>query len=1093
MDDLTLINVSALKDCKSNFDNELNHFNNTSFQSFKDSYLNRCSDAYVSKMSTKLSGMYSAIETGYSNINKWWLDYNSNIEGLENTLSNDERTGNLELADIRNFINNKLQKLEDFNMTIAGIINPLIDREKDPVKFANNEVVTNFDQFADLYKDYKTDFDDKVDTNLEKKGFFSEVQEYVHDKTKSLLDEAKEKFQENPKEFIKDAIITGAKIAAIAGCLIGGSSKKEEINEPEDIFATFDNKLNEVKEDLSKNIEIVKETTIDASKEILDSVNNFRKDFTKLAQEKIIELSAATATIVTNGVESVSNKAGEMALEASNWASSVVNKFQDDPVVFLLDTLENTAATVSAVGNSLVEGVGQFGEAIVDFALIASTLNSTKSFLAADFASYISSNITGSEFKSLTATMWLNTQGIVSEEHVTNWYDNWYENGVIGSWTKNNAYGFENVRSVGSGVGYTAGVVALTILTAGVGGAAVGGGAAATSAGTTAAVTSSQLAVTATAAGIGKGTESAWTDGAGIAEGLATGTVSGLWEGVQWYIGGKIGSFNLTKGTGIDAKVVNSLSRVVLDSVDGALEGLAQPLIQTIYKDGYYDEFGNYQAFNSKDGILKRFNELFNDAGGVNNILTNAAVGGVSSSIGEVFDLNKILKNNSYGDANNRIVNELEIKNNFDVTAKIIPINKLQEILTNKELYEKYLDFDNNKEIFGDFTKAEYENGLKNLIVTNTRNDLNFEFNSNILNNFISEHNLLNILQDINNTKVKVDANGNPINKFEVFNTEGQQITNDYVENIETYLKQKITFEDYLQKQGIEIKRMNDYFELAETMGDGKLYLFSRLKELAATQQSKQLNDLFDAYSKMSVGNIDSNVMFDNIKQFLTEEEINTYLNLSKNGVSDKMASEYSYEQLASVFNYTSAGGFEINSWLNNTFLPGNSISTRTQYNSIDVIQNLCSGRNLGSRSNWEFRTDSGSIIDGLDSIIASAKYDDAIITYRGVQQLWHGDQILNLHQLKPGDSFSSAGYQSSSILLENNFSVTHDNSHIILEIIVPPKSGVAAYIENITGVKKWSQSEMIIKRNATMTVIGDVYQKEINGEFKVVVPVVVH
>ena len=103
------------------------------------------------------------------------------------------------------------------------------------------------------------------------------------------------------------------------------------------------------------------------------------------------------------------------------------------------------------------------------------------------------------------------------------------------------------------------------------------------------------MATTATAAGIGKGTETAWNDGAGLLEGLGVGTLTGLWEGVQFYIGGKIGNMNIFgpggKGFlssigsgGVGTKLLNSLSRVVLDGVDGGVEGF-ETIREGIYRD----------------------------------------------------------------------------------------------------------------------------------------------------------------------------------------------------------------------------------------------------------------------------------------------------------------------------------------------------------------------------------------------------------------------------------------------------------------------------------------------------------------------------
>ncbi|HIT23656.1 MAG TPA: hypothetical protein IAD45_04485, partial [Candidatus Faecimonas intestinavium] len=56
-------------------------------------------------------------------------------------------------------------------------------------------------------------------------------------------------------------------------------------------------------------------------------------------------------------------------------------------------------------------------------------------------------------------------------------------------------------------------------------------------------VSAAQLATTAGVAGFGRGTESAWKDGESLGEGLMFGGLNGVWEGFQFYIGGKIAGF----------------------------------------------------------------------------------------------------------------------------------------------------------------------------------------------------------------------------------------------------------------------------------------------------------------------------------------------------------------------------------------------------------------------------------------------------------------------------------------------------------------------------------------------------------------------
>ena len=213
--------------------------------------------------------------------------------------------------------------------------------------------------------------------------------------------------------------------------------------------------------------------------------------------------------------------------------------------------------------------------------------------------------------------MWDQTKDFVSIEGVKTAFDDMYENTAYGKWLKENSYAFDTVRGIGNGVGYTAGIVGLSILTFGGAGSILGG---------EVAISSTQLAATAGGIGLSKGTESSWADGAGILEGLAYGGASGVWEGIQYFLGAKIGGLNLFGEGGkfltnlgaeeIKTKIINSLGRVVLDGADGGIEGFIQPMLGSIYKDGNYSE-------------------LFNEYGGWQNVLTQATVGSIMSSIGE--------------------------------------------------------------------------------------------------------------------------------------------------------------------------------------------------------------------------------------------------------------------------------------------------------------------------------------------------------------------------------------------------------------------------------------------------------------------------
>lgn len=323
------------------------------------------------------------------------------------------------------------------------------------------------------------------------------------------------------------------------------------------------------------------------------------------------------------------------------------------------NVIERTTATVATGATSIIEGLAGFGEAILDFSTLVGTTAASAVTGVIDLGQAIRGAVTGKDWDSLTKQMWNKTQEVVAQKQVETAFNSMYENTAYGNWLKDKSYAFDTIRELGKGIGYTSGVVALTLGTFGAGGALLGG------AGTAVNVSSIQLASTAAAAGLGKGTEKAWSEGASTLEGLGYGAANGLWEGIQFFAGAKIGGSTLFGENGkfltnlsenaVKTKIMNSAGRIVLDGADGGIEGFVQPILGGIYKDGNYSE-------------------LFNEYGGWQNVLTQAAVGSAMSSVGEGFSgLKKIINDN-------KILSEEEIPTlkiltegiDDDITADII-------------------------------------------------------------------------------------------------------------------------------------------------------------------------------------------------------------------------------------------------------------------------------------------------------------------------------------------------------------------------------------------------------------------------------------
>lgn len=397
-----------------------------------------------------------------------------------------------------------------------------------------------------------------------------------------------------------------------------------------------------------KNTSVGKSQTVNTDKGGFKSIHSETVQVNEKDMEDTGGFLGGVVSFFTGLAEDVGDAVSGWAEDVSAWWNEEAAPVLQDISTKLLDLYIGTQAALVTGVISIGEGILSFGEAIVDTGAIVLTASVSVGTGIVDLGQALYGLVTGEEWESVTKQMWEGTQGFVATEHVKSWFDGFYENTEVGRFLKENAnlFGlvdFDTIRSVGSGIGYTIGVVALTVLTFGVGGAAVSG--------SSATVSAAQLATTAGVAGFGRGTESAWKDGASLGEGLMFGGLNGVWEGFQFYIGGKIAGFGNAGNTflghsmkGFENKALNALTRVILDGADGGLEGFAQPLMATVYKDGYTTPEGEYVEFTSDMNIIERATKLFDSYGGWGNVATQAFIGSAMSMVGEGFDLRRYLK-----------------------------------------------------------------------------------------------------------------------------------------------------------------------------------------------------------------------------------------------------------------------------------------------------------------------------------------------------------------------------------------------------------------------------------------------------------------
>lgn len=364
----------------------------------------------------------------------------------------------------------------------------------------------------------------------------------------------------------------------------------EPFSKATDLLDTLENTSNNVVDDISDFFSNVSDMTNDTKSQISDGYHSL-------------------LDILDEEIDAINNA------DVKNFFHDLVDGAREIPEVY-----HRTKATLSGAFTSLAEGVLKFGETLVDLFVDATALTLTPITMITDKFSSIFNDLSNVDVGiNLTDMLWNQTKTFVSKDYVGGWFDDFYENNDKGKWIKNNAYAFDTIRTLGNGIGEVAGIVGLTFLTGGAGGAAG----------------LSQMSVISGASGMGKSTEKSWNDGASTSEGLTYGALNGIWNGVQYYVGGKIGAAGdkiggklVGKGASqFQNKITSSLTRIVLDGIDGGAEGFIDPLLQMTYKD-------------------KSYKDLFEESGGIKNVLTQTVVGSGSSFLGEVFDLGRYFKDN---------------------------------------------------------------------------------------------------------------------------------------------------------------------------------------------------------------------------------------------------------------------------------------------------------------------------------------------------------------------------------------------------------------------------------------------------------------
>ncbi len=232
--------------------------------------------------------------------------------------------------------------------------------------------------------------------------------------------------------------------------------------------------------DISSFIENTKKTTFSiidyvASGKILSDPVDLAKQTGSKVVENIkngFEWMLNTGAEIKEGVENFYNDKIKPAYESVKaTVSSGCNWLYENILEPSWDFVKTTFASVANVIVSFVKGIGQLLESIFDLVVIIGTGVTSVATGIGDGVSYLVSLANGNqeEWSSITGDMWKGVMGFVAEDHVGNWFKDFYEKNAIGKWLDENAINAlksdSTINNIVSGIGYVAGIIALTVAT----------------------------------------------------------------------------------------------------------------------------------------------------------------------------------------------------------------------------------------------------------------------------------------------------------------------------------------------------------------------------------------------------------------------------------------------------------------------------------------------------------------------------------------------------------------------------------------------------------------------------------------------------
>ena len=556
------------------------------YNNYKNSYIVTSGDYTINLMQRKFDTYFQRLNNAYNKIQTQWKDFYDDLINTDSVLAGEKSVGSIKSAITASKIN-LMPKLEDYNVNLSV-----------------------FNGVADAM---------------------------IKGATASIVGVLNKNYQDPLKDIAMASAADGVMVGAISGTTAMVRNNVSQLNISDDISSAAEKPSDSTAKDMIKGAAIgslIGTLILPGFGAILGGAVG-----AVVSNDGIVSKIKDWVKGLGEGLKDIFNSLKDSAKQMVNDLRGLTEAESFDDV---LQVFKRTSATLATAATSLVEGVFKLGEDIVDLVALVGTAVASIGTGILDLGNLAMSKITGDESvkTSYTKQMWEKTRSFVATDYVGNLFDKFYDNTTFGQWMKDNAYGFDTTRAVGTAIGEVLGVIAITVLTAGVGGAALGTassvGAGVSAAAASTAVTTTGAAITYGALKAAEHTETNWQDeNTSTAAGFFKGVSQGVLDGLFFAAGAKGDQVLRSSAKAVASNIGKDASKEVVRAAQKevikklglkmAYEGgtaVAQDLgtigLDVIFsKDTITDANGNIIKLNS---FRDKFNYYFNQAGGVKGL-----------------------------------------------------------------------------------------------------------------------------------------------------------------------------------------------------------------------------------------------------------------------------------------------------------------------------------------------------------------------------------------------------------------------------------------------------------------------------------------